>query len=169
MSETSDKTKAFSGFLNDELTRLGWTGGEVVRQMKRIDPADAVSVSTVSAWRRGEYLPKREHIPLLAKVIGASEGKLWSLIEQGDLSLAQADAATQIARELPATIQPHEVRLVLELLRGNLQALHHYNQGEDERHRVAAGVVLQTSQNSDESNASPETPAKPVQGVLQQG
>jgi hypothetical protein len=119
----------FSDYLNTKLGRRGWSGPEMARQMKRVDPRNAVSGSAVNAWRRGEYLPKREHIPAIARVLEASEQEIWRLV-QPDVA-GNPEVAEMLAREIPKSMTPREVRLLAYLMRANVQALQAWGRGED--------------------------------------
>jgi transcriptional regulator with XRE-family HTH domain len=93
----------FRDFINSNLNHRGWSGAEFARQMQRFDDR-AASISAVNAWRRGEYLPKREHIPAIAQTLNASEQDIWRMVQPavtGDM-----DVAEMLARELPSPPTP---------------------------------------------------------------
>jgi len=135
----------FQDFLNAELNKKGWGGSELARQMKRIDQR-AASASAVNAWRRGEYEPKREHIPAIAITLETSEQELWQMVQpavKGDMEVAE-----MLAREIPASMKQFEVRLLVQLMRGNVQSIQRWNREEDARDKAKA--FEGTSRNTDE-------------------
>jgi len=135
----------FRDFVNGKLNKKGWSGSEFARQMKRHDDR-AASASAVNAWRRGEYLPKREHIPAIAYTLEESEQDIWRMVQPavtGDM-----EVAAMLAREIPSSMKPFEVRLLVHLMRGNLQSIQRWNREEDTRDKATA--FEGTSRNTDE-------------------
>jgi transcriptional regulator with XRE-family HTH domain len=97
----------FQAWLNEELRERGWSGEELARRIN-------VTGSAIGRWRRGEAMPRREHVPALARELGLREEQVMRLT-MGDTERQRRDdeIAAYLSYQLPERTTIAEARLLV--------------------------------------------------------
>jgi transcriptional regulator with XRE-family HTH domain len=144
---------SFGQWLLKELSAREIDQAELARRTK-------AGTSTVSRWVNDISTPTVENIVDIANALRLPAGTVFARVAElehgGDEALIDL-----LAREIPPSIQPHEARLVIHLLRGIVDGIASWNREEDERDRLARDEGIRSI---DAIEQSQQIPLYPVRG-----